>query len=132
MTSENEILGSQPEDPNRELTPEEIEVFQQAIAKEAEPFLEALSKASDMGDAQAFFASYKKLLELYTPTEISANGQIVPPWFIPRTDIQLILIHTHLALITKVCADAGVFRVAASNLKAKSASPILGADGRPA
>ena len=115
---------------NRPLTPEEQDQLINALAESSAPTLQVMANAADSGDIAMYFGAYKKLMELFTPGEILKKGQMVPPWFIPRQDIQLIIIHTQLGLLTKAMADAGVFNAAMRTKKAKEGSGLVAPDGK--
>ena len=117
------------ENPKREPTFEEKADYE-ARRKKSSEYLQAMASSSDDGKVGEYFENYFKLMAIWTDKETAAKGMVVPPWFVPGADIQLIVMHTQLALLTKVCNDAGIFMAAEMARRAKNSSGLVDAGGQ--
>lgn len=128
---EDLIVPETPAEAHRQLTEEEQLELVMKLAELSTPILQDMANAADKGEVNDYFAAYSRLMQTWTPQELKDKGIIVPPWYIPRNDIDRIVVHTQLALLTKAMVDSGVFRAAAAAHKAKKGVGLTDANGRP-
>lgn len=99
--------------------------------EQSQPLLQAMAHYADAGKVNAYFTTYNELLNLWQDKDSDPEGAGIPPWYIPGMDIQMVIIHTQLALLTRVLNESQVFAAAFAAQKARNSSGLVGPGGAP-